>query len=188
MSQRRNELLKWANGEASNNDRENESKVEIMRDLRHCQFFVMVITKLQTPSHHCIHNPLNPNDHLLQVTYKVTVYTGSMKYAGTDEKISIAIAGNRNSFEGTNFHLLDKAAVNDFERGSVAQYEFTDVDVGLIELAVVKIEKGIRWNGDPEFYLEKLRISVGHYVVIITINTIVIVIIVIITIVISMPS
>ena len=188
MSQRRNELLKWANGEASNNDRENESKVEIMRDLRHCQFFVMVITKLQTPSHNCIHNPLNPNDHLLQVTYKVTVYTGSMKYAGTDEKISIAIAGNRNSFEGTKFHLLDKAPVNDFERGSVAQYEFTDVDVGLIELAVVKIEKGIRWNGDPEFYLEKLRISVGHYVVIITINTIVIVIIVIITIVISMPS
>ena len=30
-----------------------------------------------------------------QVKYRVTVYTASMKFAGTDEKISVAIAGNR---------------------------------------------------------------------------------------------
>ena len=77
-----------------------------------------------------------------QVKYKVTVYTGSMKFAGTDEKISVAIAGNRccslftflelvvnvfivfwkdvttvrNGFTGTEFHTLDKMFADDFEK------------------------------------------------------------------------
>ena len=98
-----------------------------------------------------------------QVTYKVTMYTGWMKYAGTDDKISIAIAGNRDSFTGTKFHALDKVWVNDFERGDVDEYKFMDIDVGSIEFIVVKMEKALRLNGDPDFYLEKLRISVGHH-------------------------
>ena len=101
--------------------------------------------------------------HARQVTYKVTMYTGAMKYAGTDEKISIAIAGNRDSFTGTKFHTLDKTWVNDFERGDVDEYKFTDIEVGSIEFIVVKMEKAVRLNGDPDFYLEKLRITVGRH-------------------------
>ena len=40
MSQIRNDFLKWADGgDSNNNDRENESEVEIIRDLRHCQCY-----------------------------------------------------------------------------------------------------------------------------------------------------
>ena len=83
-----------------------------------------------------------------------------MRYAGTDEKISVAIAGNRDSFMGTEFHTLDKSFVNDFERGDTDEYEFTDIDVRQIEFVVVKVEKAFRLNGNPDFYLEKLRVSV----------------------------
>ena len=91
----------------------------------------------------------------------MTVWTGSMKYAGTDETISIGIAGNRDSFTGTKFHTLDKAWANDFEKGDTDEYTFTDIDIGLIEFVVVKVEKALHLNGDPDFYLEKLRVSVG---------------------------
>ena len=108
------------------------------------------------------HQCINPHSSTFQVTYKVTAYTGSMEFAGTDETISIAIAGNRDSFTGTKFHSLDKELADDFEKGDTDEYTFEDIDIGLIEFVVVKIEKGLRLSGDPDFYLEKLRVSVGH--------------------------
>ena len=89
------------------------------------------------------------------------MHTGSMKYAGTDNMVSIAIAGNRDSFTGTKFHTLDKTLYNDFEKGDTDAYTFTDIDIGLIEFVVVKVEKALHLIGDPDFYLEKLRVSVG---------------------------
>ena len=49
-----------------------------------------------------------------------------------------------------------------FEKGATDEYEFEDVDVGTIELVVVKMEKDLRldFTSDPDFYLEKLRVSV----------------------------
>ena len=91
----------------------------------------------------------------------MTMHTGSMKYAGTDNMVSIAIAGNRDSFTGTKFHTLDKTLYNDFEKGDTDAYTFTDIDIGLIEFVVVKVEKALHLLGDPDFYLEKLRVSVG---------------------------
>ena len=59
MSQIRNDLLKWANGgDSTNNDRENESKVEIIRDLRHCQYFVIVIIQSGRKFEHHHHHHL----------------------------------------------------------------------------------------------------------------------------------
>ena len=89
------------------------------------------------------------------------MHTGSMKYAGTDNTVSIAIAGDRDSFTGTKFHTLDKTLYNDFEKGDTDAYTFTDIDIGLIEFVVVKVEKALHLIGDPDFYLEKLRVSVG---------------------------
>ena len=49
-----------------------------------------------------------------------------------------------------------------FEKGATEEYEFEDVDVGTIELVVVKMEKDLRldFTSDPEYYLEKLKVSV----------------------------
>ena len=49
-----------------------------------------------------------------------------------------------------------------FEKGATDEYEFEDVDVGTIELVVVKMEQDLRldFTSDPEYYLEKLKVSV----------------------------
>ena len=49
-----------------------------------------------------------------------------------------------------------------FEKGATDEYEFEDVDVGTIELVVVKMEQDLRldFTSDPAYYLEKLRVSV----------------------------
>ena len=52
--------------------------------------------------------------------------------------------------------------MTNFEKGATDEYEFEDVDVGTIELVVVKMEQDLRldFTSDPDFYLEKLRVSV----------------------------
>ena len=52
--------------------------------------------------------------------------------------------------------------VTNFEKGATDEYEFEDVDVGTIELVVVKMEQDLRldFTSDPDYYLEKLRVSV----------------------------
>ena len=61
-------------------------------------------------------------------------------------------------------HALGRGWVNYFEIGDSNKYELTNIDVGLIGVVIVKIKKALRFNGDPEFYLEKLMISVGYHV------------------------
>nr|XP_033796844.1 arachidonate 5-lipoxygenase-like isoform X1 [Geotrypetes seraphini] len=76
--------------------------------------------------------------------YKVTVATGSQRFAGTDADIYITLEGSRGCSEKS---LLDKLLYNDFERGAIDTYDVSATE-DLGEIYMVKIEKHKCWYED----------------------------------------
>ena len=87
--------------------------------------------------------------------YTVTVTTGDIKYAGTDDNISIVIVGDK---AATNRQYLDTKLHNDFERGDTKEYSFYDREVGNIEYIIMKKEDA-KLSIESEWFLKKVVVQ-----------------------------
>ena len=87
--------------------------------------------------------------------YIVTVTTGDIKYAGTDDNISIVIDGDR---AATKRQYLDTKLYNDFERGDTMEYSFRDREIGNIQYIIMKKEES-KLTIESEWYLKKVVVQ-----------------------------
>jgi len=79
------------------------------------------------------------------VTYTIKTITGSRAHEGTDSTISIALSGLK-SENPVFLGVLDNPG-NDFERNALNTFTVTsDVDVGRIRCAILKIDGGDAWK------------------------------------------
>ena len=102
----------------------------------------------------------------VEVEYQVTVQTGKMIYAGTDQLVEITIVGDKDGVKGTKYHKLDKFFANDHESGSTETYTIRDIDVGTIKLISLKLQDSLSLNGDKDWYLDKVIVQTGPQLVI----------------------
>ena len=84
--------------------------------------------------------------------YHVQVETGRIDKAGTDANIQIKLYGDKGE---TIKHLLDKDNYDDFEKGDIDVYSFTDKDVGNIHFIQIQHDN----RGDSSgWYLVRITI------------------------------
>jgi hypothetical protein len=85
----------------------------------------------------------------MATTYRITVVTGAVEYAGTDANVYITLFGsNGNSGE----RLLDNAADN-FERGTTDVFDIQMRDIGEIRRIRIRHDN---WGNCPGWFLERV--------------------------------
>jgi len=91
------------------------------------------------------------------VEYKVTIFTGDIKYAGTDADIFITVIGEMGA---TKCQPLDHWFHDDFERGASADYTFSDIDIGKVEFIIIKMEaQTMTVFGDNDWFLDRVEVT-----------------------------
>ena len=86
------------------------------------------------------------------VNYTVRVHTGDVQSAGTDSYVWVKLRGT----EGTSGWLYLDNAHNNFERGQIDTFTFTQADLGTIRSVDVSFER----SGDnPGWYLDKIVVA-----------------------------
>ena len=88
-----------------------------------------------------------------ETKYKIKVKTGKLPKAGCDNFVKIEIHGNQGK---TDWHLLDRLFINDFEKGNKDTFKIKDIDIGDIEFIGIMVEK---WVIHQEWYLEYIEIQ-----------------------------
>ena len=94
-------------------------------------------------------------ENVKDMKYIITVFTGDIKYAGTDDNISIIIVGDR---AATKRQYLDTMLYNDFERGDTMEYSFRDREIGNIQYIIMKKEES-KLTIESEWYLKKVVVQ-----------------------------
>ena len=93
------------------------------------------------------------------IEYKVTIFTGDMKCAGTDANIFITVIGERGA---TKCQPLDHFFYDDFERGSNTDYTFSDIDIGRLQFIIIKMEETMCLDnvfGDSDWFLDRVEVT-----------------------------
>jgi len=89
-------------------------------------------------------------------SYTIKVKTGNDRKSGTDCKVEIKIVGSKNE---TSFFVLDEKLHNDFERGSIQDYNIKDIDVGDIEYLMLNVSQKFFDLTEPNWYIDYIFVT-----------------------------